>query len=269
MSGAERPAFGAAEVIEIASKFEAEDDAFIIGGQATNLWAWFFQDKEPELKLKGPLTSEDIDYFGSQEVARTVAEALDGKLLLPVKDDHTPSTAQIVTTINGKPLIIDFLGSVLGIGNRELRRGVSVLEVAGEIEGRPKKVLIKVLHPVLCLKSRIVNMLHPATRRTGRIARTQAEASLVIVRRYVDDALNDDDGWKEARNCFATLYWYLRSDEYVKDADARLGIDVLAIIRTFVDDVRIDPRYRELQLKRMIANIEGRRARRRGRNTRS
>ena len=268
MSEAERPAFGAAEVIEIASKFEAVDDAFIIGGQATNVWAWFYQDKEPDLRLTGPLTSEDIDYFGSQEAAGMVAEALGGKLLLPLRDDHTPSTAQIVTTIKGKPLIIDFLGAVLGIGDRELRRGVSILEVAGEIEGRSTTVLIKLLHPVLCLKSRMINMLHPATRRTDRVARTQAEASLVIVRRYIDDTLDDDDGWKEARNCFATLYWYLRSDEYVKIADVQLGIDVLEIIRAFVADERIDPRYRELQLKRMIANIERRRVSRRERNRR-
>jgi hypothetical protein len=67
MNDGPRPSFGAAEVIEIASKFEAADDAFIIGGQATNFWAWFFQDREPELKLKGPFTSEDIDYFDSRE----------------------------------------------------------------------------------------------------------------------------------------------------------------------------------------------------------
>jgi hypothetical protein len=112
MNDGPRPSFGAAEVIEIASKFEAADDAFIIGGQATNFWAWFFQDREPELKLKGPFASEDIDYFGSREVARTVAEALGGKLLLPTRDDHTPSTAMI----NGKPLVIDFLGEVHDIG---------------------------------------------------------------------------------------------------------------------------------------------------------
>jgi hypothetical protein len=76
MTDSERPSFGAAEVIEIASKLETDDDSFIIGGQATNFWAWFFQDKEPELKLKGPLTSEDIDFFGSQEVARTVTMAI-------------------------------------------------------------------------------------------------------------------------------------------------------------------------------------------------
>jgi hypothetical protein len=74
MTDGERPAFGAAEVITITSKFEADDDAFIIGGQATNFWAWFYQDAAPE-DLKGPFTSEDIDYFGSEEVARHVAAA--------------------------------------------------------------------------------------------------------------------------------------------------------------------------------------------------
>jgi len=84
----------------------------------------------------------------------------------------------------------------------------------------------------------------------------------VIVRRYIDDALDNVGGFKEARECFGTLYWYLRSDEFVKIADVRLGIDALGIIRAFIDDARIDPRYRRLQLEKMVANIERRRARR-------
>jgi len=169
-----------------------------------------------------------------------LAEALGGQLFLPLRDDHTPSTAQIVTTINGKELKIDFLGEVLGIRDRELRRGVSILEVTAEIESQLKIVRIKVLHPVLCFKSRIVSMLHAATRRSDRIARMQAEASLVIVRCYIDDALDEGGGgWREARDCFNTIYWYLRSDEYVKLADAQLGIDALTVIRTFVDDERM------------------------------
>ena len=263
MSEAERPAFGASEVIEITSKFEADDDAFIIGGQATNFWAWFYQDREPDLKLKGPFTSEDIDYFGTQDVARNVAKALGGKLLLPEPGDHTPSTAQIETTINGKPLRIDFLGAVLGVQKRELRRGVSVLEIKADLSGKPTTVLIKVLHPLLCLKSRIVSMLHPATRRSDRIARTQAEATLIIVRRFIDDALDDANGWRDAHECFRQLYRYLRSDEYVKFADIELGIDPLTILRAFAEDNRIDQRYRDNQLKGMIAGIESHRAARR------
>ena len=138
MNDFERPTFGALEVIEITSKFDADDDAFIIGGQATNFWAWLYQEKEPDLKLKGPFTSEDIDYFGTQDVARNLANALDGRSLLPDRDNHTPNTAQIETTINGKPLKIDFLRSVLGVQDRELQRGgVSILEITAELDGKP------------------------------------------------------------------------------------------------------------------------------------
>jgi hypothetical protein len=106
-------------------------------------------------------------------------------------------------------------------------------------------------------------MLHPATRRRDRIARNQAEASLVIVQRFINDALDDADGWKEAHDCFRQLYWYLRSDPYVKMADIALGIDPLMILRAFADEARIDRRYRDMQIRMMIANIERRRAARR------
>jgi hypothetical protein len=264
MTSSDRPAFGAREVIAIASKFKPDGEAFIIGGQAVNFWALYFRNKAPEeFKLREPYTSEDIDYFGSKEVARNIAAALGGTLLLPKQDDHTPCTARIVTKFEGKPLTIDFLGAILGINNQELRRSISVVEIKAELDGRPVDLTIKVLHPVQCLKSRIISMLHPATRRTGQIARKQLEAAVIVVRCFIDDALESADGWRDARDCFATLYWYLRSDEYVKVADIALGIDVLEIIRAFADDERIDFRYRELQLKEMIANIERRRAARR------
>lgn len=250
--------FGASDVIELASKLEAEDNTFVIGGQATNLWAWLYHD-EPELKLKGPFTSEDIDYFGSQAVARAVADALGGKLLLPDPDDQTPNTAQIVVEFRGKPLKIDFLNGVLGVRQRELRRGVTILEAEAEVDGKTTKAQIKVLHPVLCLKSRIANMMSPALRRRDKIARTQAEAAIAIVKRFIADALNDPEAWQDAKDAFATIFRYLRNDPYMKSADIELGIDPLQILRAFEDDPRIDRRYRNFQLKKMIAKIEERR----------
>jgi len=59
MSANGRLGLGAAEVILITSKLERDDAAFIIGGQATNLWAWFYRDRDPI--LSAPLTSEDIE----------------------------------------------------------------------------------------------------------------------------------------------------------------------------------------------------------------
>jgi hypothetical protein len=263
MTSSERPTFGADEVIEIASKFETEDAAFIIGGQATNFWAWFYEEREPDLANLGPFTSEDIDYFGSKEIAATVADALGGQLFVPQPGDHTPNTAQIVATFNGKPLRIDFLNSVLGVRHDELEKGVSVLEIDAELDGKPTKVQIKVLHPLLCLKSRIVNILHPATRRKDLISKVQAEGALIILRRFIDDALDDPNGWKDVHSCFRRLFRYLRHDEYVKIADIQTSVDPLTVLKHFADDTRIDHRYRNRNLKTMIAKIEQRRKGRR------
>jgi hypothetical protein len=77
---------------------------------------------------------------------------------------------------------------------------------------------------VLCLKSRIVNMLSPGLFRRDKIARTQAEASITIVRRFISDALNDPDGWDEAKESLATIFRYVRSDQYVKEQMSSLEL---------------------------------------------
>ena len=121
MSADGRVGLGAAEVILITSKLEKDDTAFIIGGQATNLWAWFYRDRDPTLTTS--LTSQDIDYFGSAESARRFAEAIGGDLLLPEPGSFTPSTALVRAEVNGRVITIDFLNDVLGISLRELGRG--------------------------------------------------------------------------------------------------------------------------------------------------
>jgi hypothetical protein len=68
-----------------------------------------------------------------------------------------------------------------------------VLEVGAELEGKQSTVLVKVLHAVLCLKSRFVNMLHPSVGRKDAIARAQAEAAVIVVQPYIHDALDERD----------------------------------------------------------------------------
>lgn len=91
-----------------------KDGAFLVGGQALNLWAEYYASA-PELALYGPYTSKDIDYFGQREAARKLARQLNGRLRIPRMDDDTPETAQVVATINGAEIQIDFLGHVLGV----------------------------------------------------------------------------------------------------------------------------------------------------------
>src|SRR5206468_13012742 len=57
------------------SKLTIDDATFVIGGQATNLWAWFYQDRAPELSSSSELTSKYIDYFGTKKAAESLRGA--------------------------------------------------------------------------------------------------------------------------------------------------------------------------------------------------
>ncbi|MDI3559849.1 hypothetical protein [Bradyrhizobium sp. Arg816] len=252
----DQPRFGAAEVIQIASKLTVDDATFVIGGQATNLWAWYYRDKDPALRQDQPLTSRDLDYFGSVKAAESLAAALGGKVIKATLDDmNTPHSAVVLATVNGKPLKIDFLNGVLGVTRRELERGVAVIEATAEVDGKECRAQIPVLHPVLCLKSRIANMLHPMLGRRDSFAWAQLHAAIAIVRVYIVDALEEGD-WKEAKSCLSDVFEYLRSDRFGKAAKNELGVDVLDILRHFQDDQRIDERYRKQSLVQMIEQIE-------------
>ena len=261
MSAAGRLGLGAAEVIQITANLERDDAAFIIGGQATNLWAWFYRSRHAELGQ--PLTSEDIDFFGSKESARRFSKSIGGKLLLPERGSATPSTAIVKATINGREITIDFLNDVLGVSQRELQKGVSEIALPGKDEsGQDVEVHVRLLHPVICLKSRVASLLSPITRRRDAVALRQLEASVIIVRCFIHDALasGDREDWREARRCFSSLFSYLRSHEYGRRAHLDTPVDILGLIKDFASDDRIEPRYRHNQLQVMVEMIEKRRA---------
>jgi hypothetical protein len=261
MSATGRLGLGAADVIQITSNLERDDAAFIIGGQATNLWAWFYRVRHAD--LSEPLTSEDIDFFGSVESARRFSEAIGGKLLLPERASATPSTAIVKMTIGGREITIDFLNDVLGVSQRELQKGVSEIALHGEdANGRDVEVHVRLLHPVMCLKSRVASILSPATRRGDAVALRQLSASAIIVRCFIHDALasGEREDWREARRCFSSLFGYIRSHEYGRRAHLDTPVDILDLIKAFACDEQIEARYRHNQLNLMVEMIEKRRA---------
>jgi hypothetical protein len=218
----------------------------------------------PSFKTPPRSPVKDVDYFGTKEAAQAFADAIGGELLLPTIDDmNTPNSAVVRATINGKELTVDFMHGVLGIKQSELRKGVSVIGVEADVEGKTVSAKIAVLHPVLCLKSRIANMLSPILMRRDRFAWAQLNAAMIVAQRHIDQALGSGD-WNEAHQCLSAIFSYLRSDEFGKKADIELNVDALDILRAFQNDQRIDPRYRGFQLKQMITKIEKRRAGRRG-----
>ena len=92
---------------------------------------------------------------------------------------HTPNTA-IVTyeTPDGRKLFVDFMGRLIGLTNEEIRKTAIELE-------HPDYGLIRILHPSLVLKSRIVNLYRLKSKRDtngieqARLAALTAKAFFV------------------------------------------------------------------------------------------
>lgn len=181
------------DVLRVASAVGIDDGAFVVGGQALNIWAEYYSSRTNELSEFAPYTSKDIDYFGPQEAAKKMATALGGKVAFPPIGDSTPSTAIVTVLIDGREILIDFISHVLGIHDRSLKNGV--VEIVAPLQLVDGEVLISipVMHPLHCLQSRIANALSPATKRRDDTALRQLRAAPIILREYINGAIEDND----------------------------------------------------------------------------
>jgi hypothetical protein len=159
---------------------KATQPAILVGGQSLTFWVDFF--KIPVPKSNTPYLTQDADVLATKHDARIFATELHGTLNIPKPGDHTPNTA-IVTynTPDGRTLFVDFMGTLIGLTNQEIRKTAVELE-------HPEYGFIRILHPTLVLKSRIVNLHRLQSKRdTNGIeqARLAALAAKAFFENYI------------------------------------------------------------------------------------
>lgn len=242
-------------VIDIVAILADDQRAFVVGGQALNLWAEYYSERAAELLEFRPYTSKDIDYFGQRAVAEKLAEGLGGTIQVPSPNNTTFQTAIVHATINGIDIDIDFLSHVKGV-QRGLEDGVVDLIIPYEHEGAEAELAIRLMHPLHCLQSRVANVLDLG--RTDDTSRRQLAAAPIIVRQYIADALADGER-REAIDVLEALFRYLRSDLTGRKAHQVLRSDPIDILRHFLTDDRLDERWRTKRLAGMIDQLEQKR----------
>lgn len=234
-------------VIKLASVLGLEDRAFIIGGQALNLWAERYAPRREDLIAFGPFTSKDLDYFGHREAAEKLAAALRGKAHYPAVDDHTPNSAVVVATVDGIELEIDFLANVIGVKANALENAAVELVVPVRSQG-VEELTIPVMHPLHCLQSRVANVV--TLGRRDDVAMRQLAAAPIVLEAYISEMLDLGDV-NEATAVFQQLFHYLRSDiagRRCVDLPMRHPATILAAFQT---DRRLDRRFRWFNLRSM------------------
>lgn len=96
------------------------------------------------------------------------------------------------------------------------------------------------------------------------VAKRQLNAAPIVLREYISEALgdgSDPNRTRVATSVLKSLDAYLQTDIVGRRLHMRMKNNPLGVIRAFEGDPRLDERYREKQLKRMITDISARQAR--------
>lgn len=195
--------------------------AVLVGGQSLTFWVDFFNIPVPEVDT--PYLTQDIDVLATKHDALIVAKELHGTCKIADLDDATPNTAIVIyDTPDGRKLLVDFMGTLIGLSNEEIRKTAVELD-------HPEYGLIRILHPTLVLKSRIVN-LHRLAQKRHANGVEQARLAVPVVRAFLEYYVrNGLAGANPDKYLIDRIVWL--HDQALSDAGkfvyAEWGIDVM------------------------------------------
>ena len=161
------------------------EDAILIGGQALNVWAEYYANKDPSLNTQSPFFSHDIDFLGGRTTAEEIHEAWKGKITRPSEASSTPLIAKLEFKLkDGRRVIVDFLDETAGFTSD------SVIKEARATQNPYTEKTLKVLHPMHCMASRIVNTYGELDRRSRQYSSHEirrTKLSIKILYHYISD----------------------------------------------------------------------------------
>jgi hypothetical protein len=134
---------------EFVSVLALDEPLFLVGGQAVNLWALYYQAQTIEFT---PFVSRDMDVLGNRETARKIAEAAGVEpQYFPMRPPSNQVGVVMARSIDGQPLPIEILSSLHGIRNEDLHHPEYTMGIGAS------NVLVRVPGPIALLQAKIAN----------------------------------------------------------------------------------------------------------------
>jgi hypothetical protein len=163
------------------------DAVVLVGGQAINYWLSRYRSREPSLEQLALVTSDDVDFCGTQDDALRMARAIAGSSVKMVGVEARAAATAIVafTDTQGVERQIDFLRTVHGLDVQTIRETAIEVELVDR-DDKPTGILLRVLHPVLCLVSRFHNT-HSFPKYQEARGLRQARAAIGIAKGFLKD----------------------------------------------------------------------------------
>ncbi|HEY3756077.1 MAG TPA: hypothetical protein VGL42_08010 [Opitutaceae bacterium] len=134
---------------DFATALATPEPLLLVGGQAVNLWALYYEDRARDL---APFVSRDIDVLGDREILQLLGK-LAGKRphFFPLRPPSNEIGVVIASDASGAPLLIEVLRYVKGASNQELRQPAYDFAI-----GEPP-VRVQAPGPIALLKAKIAN----------------------------------------------------------------------------------------------------------------
>ncbi len=122
----------------------------LVGGQAVNLWALYYQERTVGL---APFVSRDADVLGDKETLKALGKLAGAKpQFFPLRPPSNEVGVVITKDANGQPLLIEVLRSVHGVTNEELNEPIYTMAIG------KSSVQVQVPGPIVLLKAKIANL---------------------------------------------------------------------------------------------------------------
>lgn len=145
---------------DFASLLATKEPVLLVGGQAVNLWALYYESRTIEL---APFVSRDVDVLGDRETLKALGVVAGTKpQFFPLRPPTNEVGVVIAKDPQGRPLLVEVLRYVHGVTNEELLEPAYTVAVGG--------AFVRVPGPIALLQAKIANFaeLTQAGRQDGR-----------------------------------------------------------------------------------------------------
>jgi hypothetical protein len=238
---------------------DLERELVLIGGQAVNFWASLYQRRVPALAREAPFTSKDIDFCGDQRSLRVCAERLGGTPRAATFDDATPNSGTVVFVDGaGVTRTLDIVSAPFGLDSAEVHDTAVPIELPDDA-GASADVRFYVMHPVLCMESRVHNVVGLPGAYDTEQGRKQLRVSILFARAFLLDVLDGridaEDPARTVLKLNERIFRFAMRDQHAKEVYRTKGVDPADAI---FDDARLPAAFRDRRLPQMREQLAAR-----------
>lgn len=238
-------------------------DMVMVGGQALYFWVARYLWLNLTDKQLSQIESSDIDFFANKASFKEIIEnwnpsEFDVGVRVASIDDNTPNIGVIYVFDKSGMMIVDFLSTVNGITDREVKSESSTFNIG--------PYPLTILSPHAILKSRLANMFHLGYNE-HKVEREMTRISILgkVIDSYIEELIDEGQVKKAMKVMDYTLSLHLSKDG--RKAYSDYGIEVINDLN--LDNHRLPTQFRDKRIPQLLTQIDAARMKDRNRRINS